>query len=161
MKIIITEEQFKLLQETDNDFNKTKTLVTGMWADGMEIKDIVMFTSLSYEQVLFLLKDSDMEIDCEGAEEIIKMISRLLSDESKLYLGQLELRCIDEFGQLIEMKKMTIADKLLYICTEIDFINLISVMLEMRAEANNIATTKTDDIKKKLLTIQVGNQSST
>jgi hypothetical protein len=74
MKIIITEEQFKLLQETDNDFNKTKTLVTGMWANGMEIKDIVMFTSLSYEQVLFLLKDSDMEIDCEGAEEIIKMI---------------------------------------------------------------------------------------
>lgn len=70
----LTEEQFKLLQETDNDFNKTKTLVTDMWANGMEIKDIVMFTSLSYEQVLFLLKDSDMEIDCEGAEEIIKMI---------------------------------------------------------------------------------------
>jgi hypothetical protein len=74
MKIIITEEQFKLLQETDNDFNKTKTLVTGMWADGMEIKDIVMFTSLSYEQVLFLLKDSDMEIDCGSAEEIIRLI---------------------------------------------------------------------------------------
>lgn len=74
MKIIITEEQFKLLQETDNEFNKTKTLVTDMWANGMEIKDIVMFTSLTYEQVLFLLKDSDMEIDCEGAEEIIKMI---------------------------------------------------------------------------------------
>ena len=74
MKIIITEEQFKLLQETDNDFNKTKTLVTDMWADGMEIKDIVMFTSLTYEQVLFLLTDSDMEIDCESAEEIIEMI---------------------------------------------------------------------------------------
>jgi hypothetical protein len=74
MKIIITEEQFKLLQETDNDFNKTKTLVTGMFADGMEIKDIVMFTSLSYEQVLFLLKDSDMEIDCESAEGIIRLI---------------------------------------------------------------------------------------
>jgi hypothetical protein len=74
MKIIITEEQFKLLQETDNDFNKTKTLVTGMWSNGMEIKDIVMFTSLSYEQVLFLLKDSDMEIDCGSAEEIIRLI---------------------------------------------------------------------------------------
>ena len=74
MKIIITEEQFKLLQETDNDFNKTKTLVTDMWANGMEIKDIVMFTSLTYEQVLFLLTDSDMEIDCESAEEIIEMI---------------------------------------------------------------------------------------
>jgi hypothetical protein len=74
MKIIITEEQFKLLQETDNDFNKTKSLVTDMWADGMEIEDIVMFTSLSYEQVLFLLKDSDMEIDCESAEGIIRLI---------------------------------------------------------------------------------------
>ena len=74
MKIIITEEQFKLLQETDNDFNKTKTLVTDMWADGMEIEDIVMFTSLSHEQVLFLLKDSDMEINCESAEGIIRLI---------------------------------------------------------------------------------------
>jgi len=74
MKIIITEKQFKKLQESDLDFNKTKTLVTDMWADGMEIEDIVMFTSLSYEQVLFLLKDSDLEIDCKRAEEIINLI---------------------------------------------------------------------------------------
>jgi hypothetical protein len=95
MKIIITEEQFKLLQETDNDFNKTKTLVTDMWADGMEIKDIVMFTSLSYEQVLFLLKDSDMGIDCENAEDIIRLIlshtdliqKKINDDEFDLYFG--------------------------------------------------------------------------
>jgi hypothetical protein len=106
MKIIITEEQFKLLQETDNDFNKTKTLVTGMWADGMEIKDIVMFTSLSYEQVLFLLKDSDMEIDCEGAEEIIKMIF-LHTDliQKKINENDFELNfSYDSFAGCVEFK---------------------------------------------------------
>ena len=30
MKIIITEEQFKLLQESDNNFNKTKTLLSNL-----------------------------------------------------------------------------------------------------------------------------------
>ncbi len=95
MKIILTEEQFKQLQESDLDFNKTKTLVTDMWANGMEIKDIVMFTSLSYEQVLFLLKDSDMEIDCENAEDIIRLIilhtdliqKKINDDEFDLYFG--------------------------------------------------------------------------
>ena len=95
MKIIITEKQFKKLQESDLDFNKTKTLVTDMWADGMEIKDIVMFTSLSYEQVLFLLKDYDMEIDCKSAEDIIISIlshtdliqKKINDDEFDLYFG--------------------------------------------------------------------------
>jgi hypothetical protein len=95
MKIIITEKQFKQLQESDLDFNKTKTLVSDMWADGMEIEDIVMFTSLSYEQVLFLLKDSDIEIDCENAEDIIRLIlshtgliqKKINGDEFDLYFG--------------------------------------------------------------------------
>jgi hypothetical protein len=106
MKIIITEDQFNKLQDSDKDFNKTKTLVTGMWADGMEIKDIIMFTSLSYEQVLFLLKDSDIEIDCERAEELIVMIiSHTDLIQKKINEDDFELNfSYDSFGGYIQFQ---------------------------------------------------------
>ena len=40
MKIIVTEDQFKLLQENDNNFIKTKSVIDSMCDQGMEISDI-------------------------------------------------------------------------------------------------------------------------
>lgn len=57
MKIIITEEQLKKLQESDNDLKKTKELVLSMYDEGMDIKEIGKYTSLSHEMLVFLLKD--------------------------------------------------------------------------------------------------------
>lgn len=57
MKIVITEEQLKKLQESDNDLKKTKELVLSMYDEGMDIKDIGKYTSLPHEMLVFLLKD--------------------------------------------------------------------------------------------------------
>lgn len=57
MKIIITEEQLKKLQESDYDLKKTKELVSSMYDDGMGIKDIEKYTNLSLQTLIFLLKD--------------------------------------------------------------------------------------------------------
>ena len=57
MKIVITEEQLKKLQESDNDLKKTKKLVLSMYDEGMDTKDIGKYTNLPLEMIVFLLKD--------------------------------------------------------------------------------------------------------
>lgn len=57
MKIVITEEQFKKLQESDDDLQKTKELVISMYDEGMDINDIEKYTNLSLPPLIFLLKD--------------------------------------------------------------------------------------------------------
>ena len=57
MKIIITEDQFKQLQENDNDMQRKKSLIISMYDDGMDLMDIQNCTGLSKEMVVFLLKD--------------------------------------------------------------------------------------------------------
>ena len=57
MKIIITEDQFNKLQESDNDLQKTKELVFYMYDDGMDINDIQKYTNLLLQALIFLLKD--------------------------------------------------------------------------------------------------------
>lgn len=57
MKIVITEEQLKKLQESDDDLQRTKELVFSMYDDGMDINDIEKYTNLSLRPLIFLLKD--------------------------------------------------------------------------------------------------------
>jgi hypothetical protein len=57
MKIVITEEQLKKLQESDNDLKKTKKLVFSMYDEGMDINDIQKYTNLPKQTLIFLLKD--------------------------------------------------------------------------------------------------------
>ena len=57
MKIIVTEDQFKLLQENDNDFIKTKSVISSMYDQGMEISDIEKYTGLDYDVIVLCLKD--------------------------------------------------------------------------------------------------------
>ncbi len=57
MKIVITEEQLKKLQESDDDLKKTKELVLSMYGEGMDIADIGEYTNHPYELLVFLLKD--------------------------------------------------------------------------------------------------------
>ena len=57
MKIVITEEQLKKLQESDGDLERSKSIVLSMFDQGMDIKEIQKFTGLGYETLVFLLKD--------------------------------------------------------------------------------------------------------
>jgi hypothetical protein len=66
MKIIITEEQFNKLQDSDKDFNKTKTLVNSMFDEGYSIDDILKFTGLDKDAVIVLLYDREVIQDGSG-----------------------------------------------------------------------------------------------
>jgi len=66
MKIIITEEQFNKLQDSDKDFNKTKTLVNSMFDEGYDIDDILKFTGLDKDAVIVLLYDREVIQDGSG-----------------------------------------------------------------------------------------------
>jgi hypothetical protein len=57
VKIIITESQYRILQENDNDMRRKKSLIISMYDDGMTLIDIQKYTGLSIEEVVFLLKD--------------------------------------------------------------------------------------------------------
>jgi hypothetical protein len=60
MKIIITEEQFNKLQESNLDFNKTKTLINTMYDAGQSIDDILNYTGLDKGVVIISLYDREM-----------------------------------------------------------------------------------------------------
>ena len=67
MKIIITEEQFNQLQESDRDFNKTKNLVNSMYdEDKLSIDEIVTYTGLDKDAVIVLLYDREVIQDVSG-----------------------------------------------------------------------------------------------
>ena len=57
MKIIITEDQFKTLQESDRDFKKTKSLVVSMYNNTKDIEEIKRYTSLEEDVILLCLMD--------------------------------------------------------------------------------------------------------
>jgi len=73
MKIIVTEDQFKLLQENDNNFIKTKSVIASMYDQGMEISDIKKYTGLDYDVIILCLKDKKIISggDCEEIYEIL------------------------------------------------------------------------------------------
>ena len=71
MKIIITERQQKLLIE--NNFEKNKRLISNMWDEGNSIDDISELIGLGKTDIALHLKDKNMKIDCELAEELTSL----------------------------------------------------------------------------------------
>lgn len=60
MKIVITEDQFKTLQESDMDFKKTKSLVVSMYNNTKDIEEIMRYTSLDLDVVILCLMDEKL-----------------------------------------------------------------------------------------------------
>jgi hypothetical protein len=74
MKIIITEEQFNFIFESN--FEKNSNLVYKMWNDGMDFYEISDYTGLDLEQIIFLLKDKEIHIDCGLAYKLVGLLFR-------------------------------------------------------------------------------------
>ena len=99
MKIVITEEQFKKLQESDDDFQKTKVLVISMYDEGMDINEIQKYTGLSNDIIVLCLKDKKIIQDSGDCGEIHNLLYNYLwhtgfiekehtyDDGSTIYLG--------------------------------------------------------------------------
>jgi hypothetical protein len=60
MKIVITEDQFKTLQESDRDFKKTKSLVVSMYNNTKDIEEIMRYTGLDLDVVILCLMDEKL-----------------------------------------------------------------------------------------------------
>ncbi len=74
MKIIISESQYNTLFESN--FEKNSRLVYKMWNDGMDFYDISDYTGLDLKQIIFLLKDKEIHIDCGLAYKLVGMLFR-------------------------------------------------------------------------------------
>ena len=74
MKIIITESQYNTLFESN--FEKNSRLVYKMWNDGMDFYEISDYTGLDLEQIIFLLKDKKIYIDCGLAYNLVGLVFR-------------------------------------------------------------------------------------
>lgn len=72
MKIIITENQYKLLIE--NNFEKNKRLISNMWDGGYDIDDISELIGLDKTDVILHLKDKHIKIDCDFAEKLTSLL---------------------------------------------------------------------------------------
>lgn len=72
MKIIISELQYNLLHESN--FEKNKRLVGKMWDEGMNMDEISSLIGLDKSQIISLLKDKEIKIDCGFAERLTNLL---------------------------------------------------------------------------------------
>ena len=72
MKIIISESQYNLLLESN--FEKNKRLVGNMWDEGMNMDEISSLIGLDKSQIISLLKDKEIKIDCGFAERLTTLL---------------------------------------------------------------------------------------
>ena len=72
MKIIISEAQYNLLLESN--FEKNKRLVGKMWDEGMNMDEISSLIGLDKSQIILLLKDKNIKIDCGFAERLTTLL---------------------------------------------------------------------------------------
>jgi len=60
----------------ESTFDKNSKLIYKMYNDGMDFKEISELTGLSLEQIIFLLKDKEIHIDCDLAYKLVKILFR-------------------------------------------------------------------------------------
>jgi len=58
----------------ESTFDKNSKLIYKMYNDGMDFKEISELTGLSLKQIIFLLKDKKMHINCDFAEKLVKIL---------------------------------------------------------------------------------------
>jgi hypothetical protein len=61
---------------TESDHEKNSRLIYKMWNDGMDFYEISDLTGLSLKQIIFLLKDKEIRIDCGFAYKLVGMLFR-------------------------------------------------------------------------------------
>jgi hypothetical protein len=91
MKIIITENQFKNIQRQD----RIKQIVEDLWQQGYSMEEIPNYIPIPFWQVVTILKDHDMEIDCKMVENLLRKLfqktsllsKEVITDEFGLYLS--------------------------------------------------------------------------
>ena len=59
---------------TESDHEKNSRLIYKMWNDGMDFYEISDLTGLSLKQIIFLLKDKEIHIDCGLAYELVGLL---------------------------------------------------------------------------------------
>ena len=69
MKIILSESQYKNLFESKEE--KKSDLLYRMWMEGMSIDYIKDLTGLNMQQIIYYLKNREINIDCEFAEDLV------------------------------------------------------------------------------------------
>jgi hypothetical protein len=74
VKIIISESQYSKLFESK--YEKNSRLIYKMWNDGMDFYEISDLTGLELEQIIFLLKDKEIHIDCGLAYKLVGSLYR-------------------------------------------------------------------------------------
>jgi len=61
---------------TESDYEKNSRLIYKMWNDGMDFYEISDLTGLELGQIIFLLKDKEIHIDCGFAYKLVGSLFR-------------------------------------------------------------------------------------
>ena len=96
MKIIITESQYENLFS-----EKNYRLTSKMWDQGNDISEISELTGLRESVVLYLLREKEINIDCEFAENLLPILYRTSMINKDFSSGDETLRVEWTFGAFI------------------------------------------------------------
>jgi hypothetical protein len=100
MKIIISESQYSKLFESK--FEKNSNLIYKMYNEGMNFNEISELIGLNEFQIVKLLKDKDLRINCDLAYKIISIIYKTDLIKKKFSFENVEMELEwDSFGGLL------------------------------------------------------------
>ena len=105
MKIVISESQYHSLFESQNE--KNSNLIYKMWNDGMDIYEISELLGMKETQVVVLLKDKEINIDCGFADNLLPILykTNLLNTKFNFNGGQMKIELEwSNFGEYLEFE---------------------------------------------------------
>lgn len=82
-------------------------------------------------------------------EEILKIATRFLDDASKDLLCKVKVAERDEFGEFIEVKKLTLAQKLFHVCSQAELVMVMNSIFELQRKSMELIEKAMASFKKK------------
>ena len=82
-------------------------------------------------------------------KDLLRIACRILTDESKAYLGSVKLTEYDERGVGTVLENLTLADKLYKLISDGELMKIINAIMEVREKSQDIITDESDKLQKK------------
>lgn len=82
-------------------------------------------------------------------DDILKIAVRFLDDDSKNYIRQVKIIERDEYGEEIETKRLTLAEKLFRICNQSELVAVMKTIFDVRTKSMALIAKLASDFQKK------------
>jgi hypothetical protein len=82
-------------------------------------------------------------------KDLLKIIARIMTDDSKRFLGKAKIVEVDDFGDEKEVTGLTLADKLYRVLSDGELVIVFNALFDVRMKSQEIAINESEKLQKK------------